>query len=262
MSKLGFERVDIRYAPGTHGSDRYRPGQERAFSAYLSSIVIPTEMQTRLRSDFVQVDGALHIRSGEPATVADVMVNPSGRESFIHVFRNMVNQRVKPAPGIPVTGVWIPEKHYRELETEVDLAMGDVGADIDGMLIGAAAVEFPYLLRPQSEGGEPLDFPPPFYEPLGINPGDEPFSPISATGNPSEDCHTVRVIQAVYGDGNLVTGRVGLVWGALNDETVRTVPEEIAREVLAHRGDEVYPALSALAVSQHIVNPMTHPAAV
>ena len=211
-------------------------------------------MRTRLRDDFVQVDGALHITRDRAASAANVMVNPAGRDAFIDVFRGMVNKRVKPAPGVPVTGVYIPERHFTSLENQVDTAMRARGvASMQGNLVAAAAVEFPYLLRPRGEGGEPLDFPPPFYEQLGIDPTDEPFQPIAASGKPNQDSHTVRVIQAVYGDGQHVTGRIGLVWGELDDDTVRTVPEEVAREIVAHRNDEVYPALSALAVAQHII---------
>jgi hypothetical protein len=226
-----FAGVNIEYAPGTPDTERYDPVAEAQMYTYLGAIVVPDTLEEILDPNFLHADGALTFnRHGKPE-VGKVAAT-QGKELFINVFRAMVNNTV--APAGTVTGTWIPADVYnRTLGVQVaeQLRVGSSHIDarvksMPGTLLGAAAVKFPYVLRPD---GQPMDLPPiPAFTRL-LKPDEQPFEPLVAEGNFAHDYHEINVIQAVYAAGNLITGRVGLVWDG------RSVPHAINDQILARR---------------------------
>jgi len=222
MMTQRFDSVNLEYLSATAEADRYRPEDEQRVARYLAGIVILEELKTQLHQDFLHVDGALNLEQDPPA-VKHVAAT-EGKTPFIHVFRNMVNRQIAPAGD--VEGVWIPRRAYQPIEEQVVRQL-PAGVALQGRLLGAAAVRFPYVLRPD---GDPLDLPPiPAFQRL-LRPGEEPFTPLRAQGSAAQDYCTVNVLQGVYGNENgQITDRIGLVW----DE--RGVPLSINRQILARR---------------------------
>jgi hypothetical protein len=237
-----FEGITMGYAPGTLPAERYDVEREHRFGEYLLSIVQPDELERLLAEDFLHIDGALVLDDEQPPVVQHVSAT-EGKPSFIHIFREMVNRRIKPAGT--VRGVWIPENDYAPIAAQVAEQLPS-GIVMRGGLVAVGAVRLPYVLRPENEGGEPLDFPPPFHHLL--REGESPFEPIAATGNRDDDYHEVNVIQAVYGtETGHITGRVGLVW---DDD--RAVPLAVHRQVEARRAGTPLVAASPLRVAGHL----------
>jgi hypothetical protein len=237
-----FEGVYIDYAPGTPAAEMYDPVAEDRIKTYLGAIVVPDTLQELLHTNFLHIDGALTFNDAGQPEVGPVAAD-KGKDRFIGVFRAMVNNTV--APAGPIQGVWIPADVYnRTLEVQVAEQLGegspyiapDAASD-PGVLLGAAAVRFPYVLRP---GGQPMDLPPvPAFTRL-LRPGEEPFGPVVAEGDPERDFHAVNVIQAVYTAAergeDRVMARIGLVWDG------RSVPHAIHDQIVARRaGNPLYP---------------------
>ena len=215
----------MEYVPGTPPNERYSAAQEEQFVEYVGSIVVLSELEDSLSPDFLHIDGALVFDSQDRPVVQNISAE-TGKRPFIDGFRAMIDRQAQ-ADG-EIQGTWLPEGDYASLEEEV-LAQLPVGTQIQGNLVAAAAVTFPYRLR---EGGDPLELPPPLQGQIEAR---EQLlrTPITATGNAELDHHDVNAIQAVYADAEtgLVTARVGLVW-----DDHRAVPFAIMRQTLERRG--------------------------
>jgi hypothetical protein len=224
-----FERVRVNYLPNSSVMDRYDAADAARVLDYLPAIVQPDELERQLDPDFLHIDGAIALQHGGAPQVQHIAATES-REQFIQVFRSMVNHQITPAGAIE--GVWLPRRAYQHVEDQVERQL-PYGVELRGRLLGAAAVRFPYVLRPD---GMPLDLPPiPSFQQL-LRPGEQPFTPLHATGNRNDDYNEVNVVQAVYGTDERITARIGLVW----DD--RAVPFAINRQILARRaGEPLFP---------------------
>jgi hypothetical protein len=240
MTMQTFEGVRLSYLPGIPETEHYDPADEERVAAYLPAIVLPDSLEEQLHEDFVHIDGAVVLDPNETPRVQNVAATV-GKQLFIHIFRDMVNDQIEPHGTIEST--WLTRGSYAPLEEQVKAQL-PASVNIPGRLLGAAAVRFPYVLRP---GGTPLDLPKaPAFQRL-LEPGEKPFEPLRARGNINDDFHTVNVLQAVYGNDQLITGRVGLVW-----DDARAVPFSINRQIRARRASMPDPIWRPLRVAWHL----------
>ncbi|HKU18201.1 MAG TPA: hypothetical protein VJP80_02910 [Candidatus Saccharimonadales bacterium] len=237
----GFSGVHMEYAD-VPPEARYTGAQEAQFEQYLTALADPTELTRQLDQDFVRVDGVLVLRDGEPPVVQHVVAVP-GREAFLG-FRAMVGRQTEPHGEIE--GAWVPADDYEHIRRQVIAQLPEGINGLPGELIAAGAVSLPAVLRPPSEGGVPLDLPPPLH-PL-LEPGEQPFEPLVATGDPQRDYHEVHVVEAIFGDERSIIARVGLVW---DDE--RAVPLAINQQITALRAGEPLPrGMWPIEVAEHL----------
>jgi len=246
-----FEDVRLEYPRRTPRNEHYDPVAEAEMYTYLGAIVLPDVLEEILAPNFLHIDGALTFEKGKPKV--GPIAATQGKEPFINVFRAMVNNTV--APAGTVTGTWIPAAVYkRTLGVQVAEQLRAGSPHIDprakaepGELLGAAAVKFPYVLRP---GGQPMDLPKvPAFERL-LLPGEEPFESLVAEGNLENDYHEINVIQAIYVASrqrdHRIIGRVGLVWDG------RSVPHAINDQILARRAGHPLEADTPLQIVQKL----------